>query len=74
VLLLKLLSLSKENNFFWHSRIPFIIIQNKKDRCFEGRDSACHRETTPVLCDSAVITLSGVIALGGAKVAGVKPP
>jgi hypothetical protein len=31
-------------------------------------------QTAPAQCDSAVITFSGVIALGGAKVAGVKPP
>jgi hypothetical protein len=30
--------------------------------------------TAPALCDSAVITFSGVIASGGARVAGVKPP
>jgi hypothetical protein len=30
--------------------------------------------TAPVQCDSAVITFPGVIAWGGAKVAGVKPP
>ncbi len=38
------------------------------------KGQTCHLEIVPVLCDSAVITLSGVIALGGAKVAGVKPP
>jgi hypothetical protein len=41
---------------------------------FEGRDSACHLRNTPVPCDGAVITFFLVIASGGAKVAGVKPP
>ena len=34
----------------------------------------CHLGTAPAQCDNAVITFSGVIALGGAGVAGVKPP
>jgi hypothetical protein len=31
-------------------------------------------KTAPALCDSPVITFSGVIASGGAEVAGMKTP
>jgi hypothetical protein len=39
----------------------------------EGGDRTWHLRTAPAECDSVLLPSRAVIAIGGAKVAGVKP-
>ncbi len=54
--------------------IPFIIIRNNKDKCFEGEVSACPHISSLRRRDSAVITFSGLSHCKEDRMVGMRPP
>jgi hypothetical protein len=53
--------------------IPFIMVRNKKHRCFEGGDSACPPRP-PLHCTIARNNFLRSYGIRGLKRQGVKPP